>query len=183
MKIDLHRIPLLSVLLILTAFSGKVNAQWNTNTAVNLQISGLATADMQTASTTDGKLWVAFYHENAGNYDMRAQLFDASGNKLLGADGVLVSNQPTGSATYVFNVCDDGANNLIVGCQDQRSGNMQSVLYKISQNGSHLWSPTGIILGEGLVPYPTALTNGEIAVVWNGSGNTLQLQKITTGGM
>ena len=182
MKINLHRIPLLSVLLILTAFSGKVNAQWNTNTAVNLQISGLATADMQTASTTDGKLWVAFYHENAGNYDMRAQLFDANGNKLLGSDGVLVSNQPTGSATFVFNVCADGANNLIVGCQDERSGIMQSVLYKISPSGSHLWSPTGIILGEGLAPYPTALTNGEIAVVWNGSGNTLQLQKITTAG-
>jgi len=182
MKINLHRIPLLSMLLILTAFSGKVNAQWNTNTAVNLQISGLATADMQTASTTDGKLWVAFYHENAGNYDMRAQLFDANGNKLLGADGVLVSNQPTGSATFVFNVCADGANNLIVGCQDERNGDMEAVVYKISQSGSHLWSPTGIILGEGLAPYPTALTNGEIAVVWNGSGNTLQLQKITTGG-
>ena len=167
MKINLYRIFSMLVLIALTSFSGRVSAQWNTNIAVNQQISGLVTADMQTASTTDGKLWVAFYHENSGNYDMRAQLFDADGNKLLGNDGVLVSNQPTGSATFVFNVCADGANNLIVGCQDQRSGDMQAVLYKISQSGTHLWSPSGVILGQGLAPYPTALTNNEIVVAWN----------------
>lgn len=183
MKSNLQKNLLLPLIFLLTLSAGRVIAQWNTNTLVNLQISGLPTADMQTASTTDGKLWVAFYHENAGNYDMRAQLFDANGNKLLGPDGVLVSNQPTGSATYVFNVCVDGANNLIVGCQDQRNGDMEAVMYKISQSGSHLWNSAGIILGGGLAPYPTALTNGEIAVVWNATtGNTLQLQKITTTG-
>jgi len=144
-------------------------------------ISSLVTADMQAASTSDGKLWVAFYHQNGGNYDMRAQLFDAAGNKLLGADGILVSNQPTGTATFVFNVCVDILNNLIVGCQDERSGTMQAVLYKLSQAGTHLWSSTGVILGAGLAPYPAALTNGDIIVTWNGDV-TLQLQKISAAG-
>jgi hypothetical protein len=45
---------------------------------------------------------------------MRAQLIDANGFKLLGADGMLVSNYTSGSATYVFNVAVDASNNLII---------------------------------------------------------------------
>ncbi len=158
-------------------------AQWNPDPAVNLQISGLVTGDMQSVSTTDGKLWVAFYHQNGSNYDMRAQLFDATGNKLLGPDGVLVSNKPTGTATFVYNVCVDASNNLIIGCQDQRSGPNVAVLYKISQAGTPLWGADGIVLGDGLAPYPTTLPNGEVIVVWNeDADNTCKIQKITTSG-
>jgi hypothetical protein len=138
---------------------------------------------MQAVPTTDNKLWVAFYHENAGNYDMRAQLFDAEGNKLLGPDGVLVSNQPSGSATFVFNVCTDVSNNLIIGTQDQRSGGLQAYVYKISQTGTHLWSNTGVLLGAGLAPYPAGLPNGEVVVTWNSDlSNTLGLHKISAAG-
>ncbi len=173
------------IILVLTAFlaavAGKVNAQWNTNTSVNLEISSLITADMQSVSTSDGKMWVAFYNQNGGNYDMRAQLIDADGNKMLGADGMLVSNQTSGSATYVFNACVDGSDNLIISMQDMRSGNMQAVLYKISQAGTHLWDPNGVVLGDGLAPWSAALTNGEVITAWNGN-STLNLQKITTSG-
>ncbi len=171
----------LSILLTCAAFT--VKAQWNTNTSVNLPISTLEVADMQTASTTDNKMWIAFYAVNGGNYDMRAQLLDANGNKLLGADGVLVSNQPSGSATFVFNVCVDASNNLIIGCQDQRSSDMQAVLYKISQTGTHLWSSNGVVLGSGLAPYPAVLSTGEVVAVWaESNSNTQNIQKITTGG-
>lgn len=170
-----------SVLCLLMAIPS--HAQWNTNTSVNLQISGLPTADMQTVSTTDGKLWVAFYHLNGGNYDMRAQLFDANGNKLLGPDGVLVSNQTSGSAIYVFNVCTDQSNNLIIGSQYESSGTMKAMVYKISQSGTHLWNSNGIYLGDGLAPYPATISTGETVVAWiDGNSSTLSMQKITTGG-
>ncbi|MCX6276665.1 MAG: Ig-like domain-containing protein [Bacteroidetes bacterium] len=160
-----------------------IYAQWNTNTSVNITISGLPTADIQAAPTSDGKTWIAFYHQNAGNYDMRAQLIDANGYKLLGPDGMLVDNKPSGSATYVFNVCVDPDNNFIIGYQDERTGSMKSVVYKISQAGVHLWGTNGVVLGGGLAPYPTALSNGEVVVAWNGdSGNTLNIQKITSSG-
>jgi len=183
MKNFTKSIILLAVTAFLTISSARVMAQWNMNTSVNLEISGLPVADMVSLPTTDGKMWVAFYSDNAGNYDMRAQLIDAAGNKLLGPDGVMVSNQPSGTATYVFNACTDASNNLIIGMQDERSGSMQAVMYKISQAGTHLWSPGGIILGDGLAPWPCALPNGEVVVTWNeGTTNTLNLQKITTGG-
>ncbi|MDP4280597.1 MAG: T9SS type A sorting domain-containing protein [Bacteroidota bacterium] len=160
-----------------------VHAQWNTNTYVNLMISSLSDDDQQSIATTDGKTWIAFYSQNGSDYNMRAQLIDANGNKMLGTDGMLVSSQPTGSATFVFNVCIDASNNLIIACQDERSGGDQAVLYKISQSGTHLWSSSGVILGSGLAPYPAVLSTGEVVVAWNESNsNTLNIQKITTSG-
>ena len=180
-SVKMHLAIMLFAGLAMLSFQSR--GQWNLNTSVNLEISGLEVADMQTAPTTDGKTWIAFYAINGSNYDMRAQLLDANGNKLLGADGALVSNQPSGSATFVFNICVDASNNLIIGNQDLRSGSMQAVLYKISQSGTHLWSSNGIVLGLGLVPYPAVLTTGEVIVSWNSdASNTLNLQKITTGG-
>ena len=159
-------------------------AQWNTNTSINEEIASLSVADMETVSTTDGKTWVAFYHQNGSVYEMHAQLFDANGYKLLGPDGVLVGNQVSGSATFVFNVCIDQDNNLIVAYQDQRTGSSYTAaVYKISQTGAQLWNPTGVIIGTGLAPYPATLSTGEVAVTWNDeASNTLKIQKISAAG-
>ncbi|MBU6177804.1 MAG: hypothetical protein KGO80_08585, partial [Bacteroidetes bacterium] len=158
-------------------------AQWNPNTSVNLEVATLPVADMQSLTTSTGKTWIAFYHENSGNYDMRAQLLDVDGTKLLGTDGVLIDNKPSGTATFVFNICKDANDNLIVAYQDQRSGQLNAVAYKISQTGAHLWSSNGVILGQGLAPYPAVLSNGETVVAWNeATTNTLQIQKISTSG-
>lgn len=183
MKNSFHNLVVSLITFCAILLSSSAFSQWNTNTSVNLQIAGLTVGDMQSVSTADGKLWVAYYHQNGGNYDMRAQLFDANGNKLLGADGVLVSNKTSGTATYVFNVCVDLNNNLIIGCQDERSGSMQAVLYKIDQAGAHVWNNNGVILGLGMVPYPAVLSNGETVVTWNDDLSiTLKLQKISASG-
>ncbi|MCX6280445.1 MAG: T9SS type A sorting domain-containing protein [Bacteroidetes bacterium] len=158
-------------------------AQWNSNTYVNLLVSSYSGDVLLSAPTTDGKTWVAFYSLNAGNYAMRAQLLDANGFKLLGPDGIVVSNYTSGSATYVFNICLDATNNLIIAMQDQRTGSMRTVLYKISQAGIHLWDPAGVVLGAGLAPNPAVLSTGETVVCWDESvSGTLNLQKISTGG-
>ncbi|MCX6267072.1 MAG: hypothetical protein NTW16_06905, partial [Bacteroidetes bacterium] len=174
---------LIAILGLLSLTPDIIYAQWNNNTFVNMTISGFPTADIQAAPTSDGKTWIAFYHENGGNYDMRAQLIDATGYKLLGPNGMLVDNQTSGTATYVFNVCVDPENNFIIGYQDERTGSLKSVVYKISQAGVHLWGAHGVVLGGGLAPYPAALSDGEVVVAWNGdSGNTLNIQKITSAG-
>lgn len=49
-----------STLLTFSFLTQNVQAQWNPNTMVNMLISSLPTADMQAASTTDGKTWIAF---------------------------------------------------------------------------------------------------------------------------
>lgn len=176
-------LPLLLFSVFFIILPGTIRAQWNDNTSENIEISGTIVADMQQASTTDGKTWIAFYAQNGGNYDMRAQLIDADGYKLLGPDGVLVGNYPSGSATFVFSICVDASNNLIITYQDERLGDLMAVAYKISQEGTQLWGNDGIVLGSGLAPYPAALSNGEVAVAWNETNsNTLKIQKITTDG-
>ncbi len=171
------------LLTIFVTFNGFT--QWNMNTSVNLEIAGLPVADMHSLTTSTGKTWVAFYHQNSGNYDMRAQLLDVDGTKLLGPNGVLVSNKPSGSATFVFNICKDESDNLVVAFQDERNGagSMSAVVYKISQSGAQLWGADGIVLGNGLAPYPGLLSNNEVVVAWiESTANTLKLQKITTTG-
>ena len=158
-------------------------AQWNLNTSVNLEVAGLNVADLQTANTTDGKTWIAFYNNNAGNYDMRAQLLDAAGNKLLGPNGILVCSQPSGSATFVFNVCLDASNNLLIAFQYEVAGTNSAVITKVNTDGSLPWGSGGVVLGAGLAPYPVVLTTGETAVAWNNnSPSTLYIQKISSSG-
>lgn len=170
-------------LYLVLLFSTLAKAQWNPNTSVNLEVATLPMMDMQSLTTSTGRTWVAYYHNNNGNYDMRAQLLDVDGTKLLGPDGMLVDNQPSGSATYVFNICKDANDNLIIAYQDQRSGGLNAVVYKVSQAGAHVWNSTGVVLGGGLAPYPAVLSNGETVVAWNEStSNTLKIQKVSTAG-
>lgn len=175
----------ISILFILLVTTMAVPAQWNSNTSVNLEVAGLNTGDMQPVVTSSGKTWVAYYHSNAGSFDMRAQLLDVNGNKLLGPNGVLVSNKPTGSASFVFNICTDAADNLIICAQDQRAGGgvNKAVAFKVGLDGSLLWGTDGIVLGNGLSPYPAALSNGEVVIAWNETAsNTLNIHKVTTAG-
>ena len=184
MKIFTRATITLSFAFLLTMMCGVARAQFNTNTSVNLQISGLNDADHHSAATTDGKMWIAFFRQNGSTYNMMAQLLDASGTRLLGPDGIVVSSQPTGTATFVFSVCVDASNNLIIACQDQRSGSNVAVVYKIAEDGTQLWDSTGIVLGAGLSPYPGVLSNGETVIAWNEtSSNSLKMQKVKTNGV
>lgn len=154
-------------------------AQWNPNTFVNLEVSPLAASDLQAIETTDGKTWVAYYAANvSGGYDMYAQLLDVGGNKLLGPSGVLVSNQPSGSATFVFNVCRDLSNNLIIGFQYELSGVLTAVVAKVNTDGTLPWGG-GVTLSPGLSPYPAVTGEGDVVVAWNNnSPSTVYIQKL-----
>lgn len=162
-----------------------VSAQWNTDVSVNLEMAGLQTADMQPVVTKSGKTWVAFFTGGPGNYKMRAQLLDVNGNKLLGTDGILVSDKPSWSSIQVFNVAVDQSDNLIIGFDDRRVNGTtpQAIGYKIGPDGSFLWGPDGVVLGQGFSPYPCALSNGETVFAWiENATSTLHLQKITASG-
>jgi hypothetical protein len=158
-------------------------SQWNPNTFLNLAVSSLNGDDLQTATTSDGKTWIAFYSNNGGNYDMRAQLLDVNGNKLLGPDGMLVSNQTSGSATFVFNVCIDGNNSLIIGYQYEVAGVLSAVVSKVNTDGTLPWV-NGVVLGEGLAPYPAINKTNDVVVCWNNnSPSTLRVQKVSNAGI
>jgi len=139
-------------------------------------------SDIQTANTNDGHTWVAFYSQNGDNYDMRAQLLDAYGNRMFGDSGVLVNNRESGSATFVFNVCVDNDNNLIIAFQVTKGADYQCVMQKVSLSGKLLWKKNGVNLGLGLSPYPATLTTNEIVVAWNNNGK-IDYQKVSPDGV
>ena len=163
----------------------QLSAQWTNNTSVNTLVSGLNASDQETAATSDGKTWIAFYSQNSstGNYDMRAQLLDANGYRLLGTDGLLVSSQPSGSATFVFNVCTDIFDNLIIAFQYEIGGALNAVVTKVNTDGTLPWG-AGVVLGEGLAPYPAVSKTNEVFVSWNNnSPSTAYVQKISSTGV
>ena len=171
-----------NLLVIFLFFATFVTAQWNSNTAVNLEIAGVQASDIQTVSTNDGKTWVAFYQAVGAGYQMRAQLLDVDGTRLLGANGVLVCSQPTGSATYVFNVCLADSNSIVIAHQYEVSGTLNAVLSKVTITGNLPWG-NGVVLGAGLAPYPATLANGDVVVAWSdGVSNTLSMTKVSPTG-
>ncbi|MCX6283219.1 MAG: T9SS type A sorting domain-containing protein [Bacteroidetes bacterium] len=179
-KLFISGLPVLASFILFVLLADISRAQWNPNTAVNLLMSSYSGDVLLSAPTTDGKTWISFYSLTNGNYAMRAQLLDANGYKLLGPDGIVVSNYASGSAVFVYNMCLDASNNLIIAMQDERTGTRNACMYKIDQNGNHLWSPSGVILGAGLAPNPCVLSTGETVVCWDESvSGTLNLQKVS----
>ena len=162
------------------------SAQWNNNTSENLNISRQVNdrTPIQAVKTTEGKTWIAFYKKSlaTGNYDMWAQLLSIKGEKLLGDSGMLVSDLPAGGGTSSFYVCIDSCNNLVIGFDCYVQGKDKAVIFKVDQRGKKLWGENGIILGNGLSPYPATLSNGQTVVVWSKSNYGLNMQKIKSNG-
>lgn len=163
-----------------------LNAQWNTNTLLNLQASSFTSSVILSESDSRGGTFIAFYKPNgAGSYDMCVQYLDQNGFKQLGADGITLASYPNNSATFVFNVMVDAQGNFIVCFQDQRNASPNAtVAYKINRFGQSLWETTsgtgdGLLLGTGLSPYPCQLTDGDYMFAWNNTtNNRINYQKV-----
>jgi hypothetical protein len=69
-----------------------------------------------------------------------------------------------------------------------RINGFTAVAYKINTAGQSLWETTpgtgdGLLLGQGLAPYPCQLSNGDYIFAWtNTSNNKIDYQKITAAG-
>src|SRR6201989_1176898 len=150
------------ILFLLCLTTLMLNAQWTSNTNKNTLVANKDASDIQTASASNGKTWIAFYSQNGSNYDMRAQLLNANGSRMFGDTGVLVSNKKSGSATFVFNVCVDNDNNFVIAYQIAKGSSYECVMQKVSPSGQLLWGKTGVDLGGGLSPYPVTLSTNEI---------------------
>lgn len=150
-----------SFVLLLTAFVA--SAQWTTDVTVNTEVAASNTGDTKTLATSDGKTWVAFFKSvpAPNNYEVRAQLLDRNGVKLLGPEGVLVNNAPHPTFTTVFTAVVDANDNLIVGFANAST----NVIYinKLNTSGAQVWTNPVTFTG-GLLPELGVLNNGDIIV-------------------
>ncbi len=156
-------------------------AQWNSNTFDNEKAALASSSDIVSAATNDGRTYVVYYTPVNGRYYLIAQLLGADGSRLLGDSGVLISKRTSGTATFVFTVYVDTANNLFVGYQYQKAGAYHVLVSKVTAKGKLPWGRLGVDLGEGLSPSVISMPNGETVAAWDNNG-VINYQKIGYAG-
>lgn len=158
-------------------------AQWTDQTDVNTMVSLASTSDMQAIGTSDGKTYVAFWHEVPApvNYEMRLQLLDAQGNPLFGPGGKLVNNiVPMSTFTVIWSIAIDKDDNVYIGFNGSGAGN-EAYVHKISPEGTQLWGDTGAHVGSGFDVKVLPLEGDSAIVSWL-PGNQGVFQKFDPAG-
>jgi hypothetical protein len=160
------------------------NAQWTTDTAVNMLGADSMTKDAKSISTNDGRTYMVFYKQvlSPANYEMRVQLLNADGEKQFGPDGILVSNTiPMSTYTFIWRVYTDKFNNLYIALTSTGAGN-NGYVFKFNTAGESLW-PGGINVGTGLVPAVLPLSNTDVLISWWPGSGKAKVQRYTEAGI
>ena len=188
----MKRIFLLPVFILTLGTS--LFAQWTSNPMQNTIVqdsSGTEQATPLIASLPDGKTYISWFDMYNGQFQLKMQLLDSEGYKLWAGAGLVVSNQPQNSALFRYDLKTDKEGNAIVAFQDERTGAMEVVAYKVSPTGAMLWGANGILLtdslspGGGLSPTIGITNNNDVIIAWNasaGSTKWISFQKITANG-
>lgn len=174
----------LLLLTAITLFSCSLFAQWTTDTDANTLVAASVTGDMQSIGTSDGKTYVAFWHDVPAPqyYEMRLQLMDKDGNQLFGPEGMVVNNTvPMSSFTTIWSMSIDHDNNVYIAFNGTGTGNPMYA-HKIAPDGTQLWGPNGISLGAGYDAKVLPLSSGGAIVSWL-PGNQGVIQKVDANGV
>ena len=184
-----HKLLLLAFFfLILT----KGQAQWTNDTTLNTEVRDSAGAiSPLCASISNGSTYICWYEYNGNNLELRMQLLDANGVKQWGSGGIVVSNFPQNSATYLYDLKTDHEGNVIVAFQDERNINLQVVAYKLDINGNFLWGNAGISLADSnsvqdIAPSIGITANNDVYIAWNtedASKRWIDCQRISSAGI
>ncbi len=165
------------VLILLCAFvmATAALAQWSGDPMQNLAVAVKTNDQVQPKVGTlpDGSAYVSWFDNETGGYDVYLQYFDGKGYAQWSTGGILIADRNYSSTTdYGFTV--DGAGNALLAFNDDRSGNDQITVTKVSPAGVQLWGPTGVQASSGTAPKyapDVAVTSdGGIAVGWTGGG-------------
>ena len=128
--------------------AGAAFGQWTSDPSTNNAVT-VAPADLcKAAPTSDGGCWVAWFVSVPSpiNYNVRIQRFSAQGVPQLGADGILVSANPSQTSTAgEWDLRTDTADNALLSFNDIRGGSDREIsVYRISPAGTMLWGPDGV---------------------------------------
>lgn len=173
-------------------FSAHVEAQFTSDTLQNTLIQNLAGSEQSvpiSATTPSGQTYVSWFDNSSGQYVLRMQLLDANGNGLWGSGGIIVSAFPQSTALFRYDMAADANGNAVVAFQDERSGSLRVVAYKLNAAGNFLWGNNGVALSDstadGIAPTITFVDNGDAIIAWNasiGSARWVSMQRIGSGG-
>jgi len=167
----MKKTTLFSVLAMVAGINAQ--AQWTTDLTTNTYVRATSSGDVSSSYVTDGpdgSTYSCWFENGTGAYQLRMQRLDASGNRMWDDAGLIVSDHPQNTALFRSDMKSDADGNAIVAFQDQRTGSLDVVAYKIGPDGSFLWGADGIELPTpgttGIGPSVAALSNGNTAIAW-----------------
>ncbi|MCC6660847.1 MAG: EF-hand domain-containing protein [Phycisphaerales bacterium] len=161
-------------------------AQWSGNPAVNLAIGDKTGEQNQAkiAATTGGGVYISWFDNSAGGYDVYLQRLSAGGVEQFPHNGVLVADRSF-SSTQDYGLAVDGAGNALLAYRDDRAGGTQVGCNMVAPDGTLLWGPLGRVL-TGTTdfiasPHVCATSDGFVVVAWTQGSGTM-VQKLDSGG-
>ncbi len=157
-------------------------AQWTPNTAVNTPVATGATDDLQAITGPSGRTYVAMFQPNTGGYSPRLQVLNEQGVPRLGSNG-MVFNTTTPMSTYTvtWDLRMDAQEHVYIGFTG--TGNTDAVVHRLDSVGNHVWSTSGVALGQGYDVKLLPLANGDVMAGWlDANGGGAKLRKIGAAG-
>lgn len=184
-----------SLLLAAIVCSSSAFGQFTNNDAVNSIVRDSAGPEEVVPicglNPADGTTFVSWFNQNnQGSYDFSMNALDGNGNYFLTPSGLTVSNYPQGSAIFVYDTKVDHDNKMVTAFQDERSGILDIVAYRMDQSGNFLWGNAGISLTDsaasgGIAPHVGILPNNDAIIAWIAQGSPkswISFKRINTGG-
>ncbi|MBL9075911.1 MAG: hypothetical protein JNL08_00325 [Planctomycetes bacterium] len=177
-------------LLALSLLAATAPAQWPTTSSPNLPI-GATTGEQvlpKVAATGDGGCYVGWFDNRAGSYAVYLQRYDAAGQALFAANGLLVSGNPQQSSLVDWDLICDRADHCVLTFTDIRAGgDLDVYAYRIAPDGTFVWGANGIALSNNadFEPNPRVCQawDDDLVFVWSNSGTaTVQMQRVAPDG-
>jgi len=176
-----------SVLILLTIFCC-LQGIWSTDPTINTQVCVLAGSQAipKMANGISGDVYVGWFSNETGNYDVRLQRFNYQGESLWQENGILISDYPSMTWLTDWDLTVDLEGYCVLTFQDIRdSGNNNVVAYRISPEGELVWGEAGLQLSDSNafdVSPKVAITSGNNAVVAWQADEVVVIQKISPAG-
>ena len=166
----------------LYAVSWTAVAQWNPNTAINTPVATGTTDDLQAITGPSGRTYVAMFQPTTNGYSPRLQVLNDQGVPRLGTNGMQF-NTTTSMSTYTvtWDMRLDAQEHVYIGFTG--TGNTDAVVHRLDSTGNHVWSPSGIALGQGYDVKLLPMANGDVMAGWiDANGGGAKLRKIGASG-
>lgn len=131
------------------AFAAPVSAQWSQDPSQCVVASPDNTNNYgyEIQTNDNGITYIFMQIPNNGTIEMRLQILDKDGVKVLPEDGYLISAEKNQSWTKInHQLIIDKDGNAIIAVFDFRTGNECYTIYKFDEQGNELWNKT---LSEG----------------------------------
>lgn len=163
-------------------------ALWPGDPATNFLVADGASEQVQpkVVATADGGVYVSWFDNATGGYDVRLQRFDAKGDEKFAHNGILVADRDF-SSTQDYGLSIDTAGNALLAYRFEVAGVVQVFAAKVSPTGTLLWTAApGLQVSTGTddanSPRITGTTDGHVVVAWS-AGNQIRAQKLDGTGV